>query len=122
MRAGVVTAAGSDYGTNHWDPWLGVYSMLTRKVMGSDHVAGPNERVKILDALRAYTINGAYAVHQDDTRGSLEVGKVADLVVLDLGDIKDLNRHPELALGMNKRILWTLVDGETAYKAEHFRP
>ncbi|MEU8343401.1 amidohydrolase [Spirillospora sp. NPDC048832] len=121
LRAGVVTAAGSDYGTNHWDPWLGVYSMLTRKVMGSDHVAGPDERVKILDALKTYTINGAYAVRQETARGSLERGKLADLVVLDLGDIRDLDRHPELSLGMDQRILWTLVGGKTAYKAERFR-
>lgn len=122
MRAGVVTAAGSDYGTNHWDPWLGVYSMLTREVMGTGYVAGPRERVKIRDALKAYTINGAYAARQEDSRGSLEPGKLADLVVLDLPDIRRLDRHPSLALGMGERVLWTVVGGETAYRAERFTP
>jgi predicted amidohydrolase YtcJ len=123
MEAGLVVAAGSDYGTNHWDPWLGVYSMLTRKIMGTDYVAGPQERVGILDALKTYTVNGAYLARQENSRGSLEPGKLADLVVLDLADIRELDREPSIALGMDRRVAWTLVGGETAYKAEErFRP
>jgi predicted amidohydrolase YtcJ len=122
MKAGVVVASGSDYNTNHWNPWLGVYSMLTRKVMGTDYVAGRKERVGILDALKTYTYNGAYLARQEKLRGSLAPGKLADLVVLDIPDIRELDRKPSIALGMDRRIDWTLVGGDTAYKAAGFRP
>jgi predicted amidohydrolase YtcJ len=53
---------------------------MTRRTM-SDTVLGPDQVLNIDEALRAHTINGAYAVHEEDVKGSLEAGKMADLVV-----------------------------------------
>lgn len=117
-RAGVTVAAGSDYGVAHYNPWLGVYAMLTRNVQGTRYVSGPAERVGIEDALRAYTINGAYATFDDDIRGSLRVGKLADLAVLDIPSIRELDANPSLALRMDERVLWTLVEGRTGYRRQ----
>lgn len=122
LRAGVVVASGSDYPPNHHNPWLGIYSLLTRETMGTGYVAGQRERVSVLEALRTYTLNGAYLATEERTRGSLEVGKVADLVVLDLENIGQLQARPKLALDMSQRVVLTLVDGQAAYTAPGFAP
>ena len=54
----------------------------TNRITRSDQVLGPNQRISTYDALRAVTINAAYQHFEEDTKGSIEVGKQADLVVL----------------------------------------
>jgi predicted amidohydrolase YtcJ len=120
LKGGVIMASGSDYSVAHYDPWLGFYAMLTRKEQTSGAVLGPNETVGIEDALRSYTINGAYLTYDDKIRGSLEVGKLADLVVLDMPSIKQLETNPELCLTMKDRVLLTLVEGKVGYRREGF--
>lgn len=120
VKGGVLIASGSDYSVAHYDPWLGFYAMLTRKEQSTGAVLGPNETVGIEDALRSYTINGAYLTYDDKTRGSLEVGKLADLVVLDIPSIKELEKNPELCLTMKDRVLLTLVEGKVGYRRDGF--
>jgi predicted amidohydrolase YtcJ len=120
LKHGVIMAAGSDYAVAHYDPWLGLYAMLTRKEQSTGAVLGADETVGIADALRAFTINGAYLTYDDKIRGSLEVGKLADLVVLNIPSIKDLEKNPDLALSMKDRILLTLVEGKTAFRRANF--
>ena len=120
IEAGVVVASGSDYGVAHHNPWLGLYALLTRKEQATDAVLGSEETVGIEDALRTYTINGAYLTYDEDIRGSLEVGKLADLVVLDLPSIRELAANPELCLEMEDRILLTLVEGKVGYLRDGF--
>ena len=76
--------------------------------------------VRIEDALRTYTINGAYLTYEEDSRGSLEVGKVADLVVVDLPGIKALENNPELCFQMKDKVLLTMSDGKVRYKKQGF--
>jgi predicted amidohydrolase YtcJ len=116
MKHGVPVVAGSDYGVTPFDPWLGVYAMVTRKDKNTGDVYGPEERVSLRDALKTYTINGAYAAYDEKTRGSLDVGKVADLVVLDVPSLDDLERNPELLRTTASRVVATLVDGEPRYQ------
>jgi predicted amidohydrolase YtcJ len=119
LNAGVRIAVGSDYGTSPYSPWIGLYAMMTRKDMfGDAHNA--EETIGLEDALRAMTINNAYLTYSDDWTGSLEPGKVADLVVLDLTDLRELERNPEQILGMKDRIMLTLVDGRPAFQREGF--
>jgi predicted amidohydrolase YtcJ len=120
LKFGVRMAAGSDYSVAHYDPWLGFYAMLTRKTQAGA-VLGANETVGIDEALKAYTINGAYLTYDDNIRGSLEQGKLADLVVLDIPSIKELEKKPELALTMKDRVLLTLVEGKVGYRREGFK-
>jgi predicted amidohydrolase YtcJ len=65
--------------------------------------------------LRTYTINGAYLTYDEKLRGSLEAGKLADLVVLDIPDIRELQKNPELCFIMEKKVLLTMVGGAVRY-------
>ncbi|MGH9347092.1 MAG: amidohydrolase [Vicinamibacterales bacterium] len=116
FKAGVLMPSGSDYPVTSHDPWVGIYALLTRRDQATGQVFGPQETVGIMDALRSYTTHGAYLTYDDTTRGSLEVGKLADLVLLDLADIHELERHPELCFRMRDRILLTLVGGQVEHQ------
>ncbi len=118
IDAGVIMASGSDYPVTSHDPWMGFYALLTRRDQATGVVYGPDETVGMADALRSYTWNGAYVAYAEDWLGSLEPGKAADLVVLDLPDIFDLERDPELAFQMRDRIVMTVVDGNVRYQRE----
>ncbi len=116
MHSGAIMASGSDYSVTTHNPWMGFYALLTRRDQTTGKVFGPNETVGIADALRSYTINGAYLTYEEGVKGSLEVGKVADLAVLDLNDISDLEKNPELCFQMPDRVLVTMVGGQVRYQ------
>jgi len=120
LDAGVRVAVGSDYGTSPYSPWIGLYAMLTRTDLWGD-THGTEERIGLEDALKTMTINNAYLTYTDDWNGSLEPGKVADLIVLDLQDFRELERNPERILEMADHLLLTLVDGRPAFQREGFR-
>ena len=67
----------------------------------------PDEAIELETALRAYTMGAAWANHADDRTGSIEAGKLADLVVLD----RDIERAATDEIG-DARVLLTLVEGE----------
>jgi len=116
MREGVIMASGSDYGVATHNPWMGFHALLTRKEQKTGQVFGPEETVGIEEALRSYTWNGAYLTYEEDFKGSLEVAKIADLVVLDLTDIRELERNPDLLFEMDERVLLTMVSGEVRFQ------
>jgi len=117
--AGVRLSFGSDWpGTNAaWyptSPVKGIYAAVTRKTLSGEPEGGwfPEERVSVETALRAYTVNNAWAEGAEDRKGTLEEGKLADLVVLDRSpfevppdSLKDLE------------VLYTIVDGEVVHEA-----
>ncbi len=118
IDAGVVLTSGSDYPVTSHDPWIGMYALLTRKSQSDGQAYGPEETLGIEDTLRTYTINGAWLTYEEDFKGTLEVGKVADLVILDLPDIRDLEENPELLFEMRGRVLMTLTAGAVRYEKE----
>lgn len=118
LDAGIVMASGSDYPNNSPDPWIGIYAMVTRRHQQSGKVYGPEQRIPLLEALKTFTINGAYLTFDDDVRGSLEPGKLADLVILD-ADL--LNVEPRELLDMRSKVLVTMVGGEIVYQSPGFR-
>ena len=69
-------------------PLQAVWSQVFRQTYGGD-VLGPEQRIGVMDALRAVTIDAAWQVFQEDNRGSLEPGKYADLVVLSGNPLDD---------------------------------
>lgn len=87
--AGVIINAGSDHmvkwdansSINPYNPFLAMYTMVTRK---TEHgtVVVPSEEITIEEALKAYTINNAYASFEESIKGSIEPGKLADMAVL----------------------------------------
>jgi predicted amidohydrolase YtcJ len=85
----------------------------TERTSRTGVVIGPDERVSVAEALRAITIDAAYQYFEEDTKGSIEPGKLADLVVLD--------RNPLNATGSalrGIRVVETIKAGETVYSAE----
>lgn len=87
FKAGVVVASASDYAvTIPCNPLRAIQIGITRSVLGvtdPQEILWPEERATLDQMIASFTINGAYANFLEDTTGSLEVGKMADLIVLD---------------------------------------
>lgn len=108
---GIIAAFGSDAPVIELNPLLGLHAAVNRQVWNGLAV-GENQQVSILEAIRGYTYNGAYASFEEDIKGSIEVGKLADFVVLNESILKcDKNRIKDLQVEM------TVVDGEVLYDA-----
>ena len=73
----------------------------------------PAQKISLEDALRSYTANGAYAFSKEELKGSLEVGKLADFVLLD----EDLDAIAPEAI-KNVRVLQTVVGGQVVYPGD----
>ena len=85
LENGGMIAFGSDWSVSTANPFYQIEVAVTRKdpEMGSAPVLIPEERILLEDAIAAFTINAAYTNHLDDQTGSIEAGKLADLIVLD---------------------------------------
>jgi predicted amidohydrolase YtcJ len=83
-KAGAVLAAGSDFPVEEANPMLGLYAAVTRQGLDGQPAAGwaPAERLSREEALRAFTLDAAYAAHNEAHTGSLAVGKLADFLLL----------------------------------------
>jgi predicted amidohydrolase YtcJ len=117
--AGVRLSFGSDWpGTNaSWypaNPLLGIYAAVTRQTLDGQPAGGwfPQERVDLETALRAYTVNNAWAAGEEAVKGALAPGKLADLVVLE----KDPFAVPPAAL-KDLKVLATVLGGRVVYEA-----
>ena len=103
---------GSDWTVAPMSPILGIYAAVTRETIDGSQPGGwhPNEKMTVDEALLAYTASVAYAGFQEDVLGTLEVGKLADFVVLshDLFEIE-----PEDI--KNTGVLRTVVGGKTRF-------
>lgn len=110
--AGVVLAGASDYPVQvPSPPLLAIQLGVTRCIPGETNPAeilGPAERMSLADMIAAYTINGAYANFIENETGSIEVGKKADLVVLD----RNLFEIPESEIA-DTQVLMTIFEGQT---------
>ena len=88
MKAGIHLASGSDFPVEEPNPLPGFYAAVTRQDKIGSPAGGwfPDQRMSRQEALRTWTIEGAYAAFEEQRKGSLEVGKLADFVLLS-GDI-----------------------------------
>ncbi len=110
---GAMLAFGSDWPVAPLDPLMGIYAAATRRTLDGKNPQGwvPEQRITVAQAVHAYTIGSAYAEHQEQVKGSLEPGKLADLVVL----TDDIFRMP--AADLDKvRIYMTVFDGTVLYE------
>ncbi|MGG1658616.1 amidohydrolase [Brevibacillus sp. NRS-1366] len=78
---GIIAAGSSDCPVTHYNPLLGIH-VAANRISGSGQAVGANQRITVLEAIKLYTWNGAYASFEENIKGSIEVGKLADLVVL----------------------------------------
>jgi predicted amidohydrolase YtcJ len=111
LDMGVTVAGSSDAPVTDYRPLFGIEQAQTRATMNGD-VCGPNEVVDLTTAIRMHTINGAYASFEEQKKGSLEPGKLADIVVLS----EDIARVPVREL-RDLPVAMTLVGGVVAYEA-----
>jgi len=81
IDAGIRPTMGSDYPPGPFEPMMALQSMVTRTAIDG-HVWGPKQRINVEEAIRVCTLYGAYASFDEHRKGSLEAGKLADLVVL----------------------------------------
>lgn len=80
---GVVVQCGSDAPVATVNPWVGIQGAVTRRAVGSDIPQAACQAVSVYEALLTYTRNAAYYNHEENEKGTLEVGKWADFAVLD---------------------------------------
>ena len=104
---------GSDWAVSTMNPLVAIETAIRREdpenvITG---VLNAAERMDLDEMLRAYTINAAYLMHQENTTGSIQVGKAADLIVLE----QNLFDIPVDAIG-DVRVLRTMIDGVTVYE------
>jgi predicted amidohydrolase YtcJ len=113
LSTGVVLANGSDFPVEEPNPMLGLYASVTRQDPAGRPAAGwmPGERMTRDEMLKSFTWNAAYASHAEKDLGSLEVGKLADMVLLDKNvmtiDPKDI---------LTTQALVTVIGGEVVYE------
>lgn len=81
---GVKLSFGTDWPVAPLNPLLGIYAAVTRRTLDDKNPDGwvPEQKICVEDAIKCYTINSAYASFEENIKGSIEVGKLADLIVL----------------------------------------
>jgi predicted amidohydrolase YtcJ len=110
MDRGVTVAASSDSPVTDYRPLFQIEQAITRATRSGD-ICGPDERVDLTTAIRMQTINAAYASFDETNKGSLEVGKLADLVVLN----EDIERVPVTVL-RDLPVDMTVTDGRVVFE------
>ncbi len=113
LDADVLMAFGSDWTVAPLDPISGIYAAVTRRTLDGKKNDGwiPEQKISLEEAIKGYTINGAYTEFAEDMKGSVQEGKFADLVVLsqNLFEIS-----PEDIL--DTEVLVTIFNGQIIYK------
>ncbi|MGE5702859.1 MAG: amidohydrolase [Clostridia bacterium] len=110
INAGIIAAAGSDCPITDCNPLLGIHTAVHRRTQAGLSV-GDCQRIGLLEAVRLYTWNGAYASFDEQIKGSIEAGKLADLVVL---SEPILDTPPERLKDVT--VDMTVLDGKIVYK------
>jgi hypothetical protein len=111
-RAGARIVAGSDWSVSSMNPLLAIQVAVTRQDPAGERPGTLNasERVDLATMIAAYTIEGAWLAHREHETGSIEVGKLADLAILD----RDLFALPAAEIG-RVAVVRTLLEGKTVY-------
>jgi len=110
IENGIIEAAGSDVPVTPISPWWGIWAAVVRRDLQSGQILAPEERISVEQALALYTHNGAYAGFEEDRKGALEPGKLADFIVVD----RDVLTVPADEL-KDVKVLQTFVGGRSAY-------
>ena len=110
IQAGAVVMNGTDPPVEDIDPIASFHCAVTRELPDGS-IFFPEQRMTREQALRAYTINNAYAAFEEDIKGSLKVGKLADITVLS----KDIMKIPEDEI-RSAEVVYTIIGGKVKYR------
>ena len=111
LDAGTVLANGTDAPVENLDPIPSFYASVSRR-LADGRVFYGDQRMTREEALRSYTLDAAYAAFEDDLKGSLTPGKLADVVVLS----KDILTVPDEEI-LTSRVHLTILGGQVRYRA-----
>ena len=106
--AGAILAFGSDWPVVTQNPWIGIHAAITRSAWAAE---APAQSISLEETLVAYTRNAAYAEFQEQHKGMLRIGMLADLALLD----RDMMAHPASELSQ-ARVHMTICDGRIVYE------
>ena len=106
MKAGAIVSNGTDAPVESVDPIANYFAAVTRRT-----AFGRDQKMSRLEALRSYTVNNAFAAFEENLKGTLTVGKLADITVLS----RDITRVPEDQIN-DAAIVYTIVGGKIVYR------
>ena len=112
IDSGAHLALGSDWYVAPADPIAGIYAAVTRRTLDGRNPEGwvPEQKITVEQALRGYTYEGAYASFDEDRKGTIRVGMLADMVLID----RDLTAIPPETL-RDAKVLTTIVGGRVVF-------
>jgi predicted amidohydrolase YtcJ len=113
LDSGATLAFGTDWTVAPLNPVLTVYAAVTRRTLDGKNSKGwvPDQKISVEEAVRAYTLGSAFAEFQESVKGSITVGKLADLVLLSRDIFKIDPKEIE-----NVKVVMTIVDGRVVYE------
>ena len=115
LKSGAVVINGTDVPVEPISPIESFYASVTRKTLKGEPADGyePWQKMTRVEALKSYTLSDAYGSFEEDFKGSIKVGKVADFTVLS----HDIMTVPDDVI-LDTKIIYTIVNGKIEYKAE----
>ena len=115
LDAGVKLAFGTDWDVEPLNPMLGLYAAVTRQTPEGSPPGGwfPEQRLTLEEAIRLYTLGSAFAAFEEDIKGSIEGGKLADMVVLS----QDIFKVPSPKI-LDTKVEMSLLGGKIIYQRE----
>ncbi len=113
LDSGAVLAFGSDWPVAPAKPLQGIYAAVTRRPLDNSRPNGwvPEQKITVREAVHAYTVGSAYASFDDQNKGSLQNGKLADFVVLS----EDIFQIDQVKIGQTK-VEMTILEGKVIYR------
>src|SRR5437870_10381701 len=114
LDSGATLAFGTDWYVAPLNPMLGIYAAATRRTLDGRWPQGwiPEQKITVEEAMRAYTVGSAYAEFQENEKGTISPGKLADLVILS-GDIFKIDPNEIEKV----KVVMTIMDGRVVYEA-----
>jgi predicted amidohydrolase YtcJ len=112
MKSGAVVTNGTDAPVEDVDPIASYYATVTRKAKDGKVFYG-DQKMSRMEALRSYTMSNAFAAFEEDLKGSLSTGKLADITVL----TKDITTVPDDEI-LTAKVAFTIIGGRVAYKGQ----
>ncbi|HEX3085462.1 MAG TPA: amidohydrolase [Pyrinomonadaceae bacterium] len=114
LDSGATLAFGTDWTVAPLNPLWSIYAAVTRRTLDGKHSGGwiPDQKISVAEAVRAYTVGSAYAEFQENEKGAITPGKLADLVVL----ARDIFKIDPVEIE-NVKVVMTIMDGRVVYDA-----